>query len=137
MEWYKIIWAIIALVISNLATVYLLKGRKLKQEAETQKIKSETDSNEWDIQKKAFELYQKTVAESLSQINKRLEDKEEETPDCAALKAANCSGDTFVGSIVTAVALARASITAVNVPFSKSAAPFTVFTKLPIKSFLL
>jgi hypothetical protein len=52
----------------------------------------------------------------------------------------NIMGDlipTFVGSTVTEVALALAEITAVNVLFSKSAAPFTVFTKLPIKSFRL
>ncbi len=43
----------------------------------------------------------------------------------------------FVGSTVTEVAFALASITAVRVPFSKSAAPFTVFTRFPIKSLRL
>ncbi|MNG14211.1 hypothetical protein D3C84_979460 [compost metagenome] len=50
---------------------------------------------------------------------------------------ANCSGVTLLGSIVTEVAFALASITAVKVDFSKSAAPFTVFTKFPIRSLRL
>ena len=40
------------------------------------------------------------------------------------------------GSIVVEVAFALASITSVRVPLSKSAAPCTVFTILPIRSFL-
>jgi hypothetical protein len=61
-------------------------------------------------------------------------DKELLTPLCALLNSANCSGLIFVGSIVTEVALARASITAVKVLF-KISSSFTVFTKFRLSHF--
>jgi hypothetical protein len=61
-------------------------------------------------------------------------DKELLTPLCALLNSANCSGLIFVGSIVTEVALARFNNGGQST-FSKSAAPFTVFTKFRLSHF--
>jgi len=87
-------------------------------------------------QKKTLDKFE--IISKLESIkNELIKFKAELTPPCAWLNCSSCSGVIFVGSIVTEVAFERAEITASRVDFSKSAAPFTVFTKFPIKSFLL